>query len=304
MSTSVALAIQSQELPQVESTALNLLLQWISDRVSHAHNQWLHTQIENIAKSNSNRDLHITLGLIPRKFGRTDLDLSTLDLKAADLCVKGWNPCNWSIDTAARVAVLCCMAEQNVQRFNDTITDLFQGADLAESIALYSGSALYPESDELAWLIGEGLRSNIRSVFESIAHNNPYPALHFDQNRWNHMVLKALFVETTLAPIVGLDQRANPELATILCDYAQERWAAGRPVSIELWRCVGPHAQGAMIDNLQLAARSANVAEHNAAVLALSACPDPVARAMVDNYPATAEGVIKGSITWDSLCSV
>ena len=68
------------------------------------------------------------------------------------------------------------------------------------------------------------------------------------------MVLKALFVETTLAPIVGLDERANPELARILRDYAHERWAAGRPVSPELWRCVGPFAtDAAALDDLDRA---------------------------------------------------
>lgn len=54
------------------------------------------------------------------------------------------------------------------------------------------------------------------------------------------MILKALFVGSTLAPIVGLRDRANPELARILVDYAQERWAAGRPVTEELWISVRP----------------------------------------------------------------
>ena len=54
------------------------------------------------------------------------------------------------------------------------------------------------------------------------------------------MVLKALFVDSALAPITGLDERANPELARILIDYARERWAAGRPVTPELWRPVKP----------------------------------------------------------------
>ena len=54
---------------------------------------------------------------------------------------------------------------------------------------------------------------------------------YFDEHRWNHMVLKALFNGAALAPIQGLDERANPELAAMLRDYAHERWAADRAVS-------------------------------------------------------------------------
>ncbi len=56
----------------------------------------------------------------------------------------------------------------------------------------------------------------MRAVFEAIAHRNPYPKAHFDIHRCNRMVLKALFIRRPLAPIQGLDQRANPELARIM----------------------------------------------------------------------------------------
>lgn len=70
------------------------------------------------------------------------------------------------------------------------------------------------------------------------------------------MVLKALFIDTTLHPIVGPDERANSKLATLLCDYAHERWAAGRAVTPELWRCVGPHATtDALLKDLHRASR-------------------------------------------------
>jgi hypothetical protein len=139
------------------------------------------------------------------------------------------------------------------------------------------------------------------AVFEAICHRNPYPRDHFDEHRWNHMVLKALFVETELAPIVGLDERANPELARILCDYAHERWAASRPVSPELWRCVGPFADtDAMLADLERAL-GGNQREMAAAALALNASPSPRAAAILEANDEAAELIAEGSLSWSHL---
>ncbi len=115
----------------------------------------------------------------------------------------------------------------------------------------------------------EGLRTNMKAVFEAVAHNSPYPAEQFSENRWNQMVVKALFIGSTLYPIEGLERRWNPDLTRMLCDYAHERWAAGRTVSYELWRGVGPHADDAAIDDLARVLGSVAPNERHAAALAL-----------------------------------
>ena len=56
----------------------------------------------------------------------------------------------------------------------------------------------------------------MRSVFEALAHKPPYPVEQFDDNRWNHMLLKDTVHRQPLHPIQGLEQRANAELARIL----------------------------------------------------------------------------------------
>ncbi len=283
------------------STAAALLEQWLERRLNDEHQDWFQSRLHKVLTSNSDRELHITLGLIPRKLGRTDLNPTATELADANSVLPDWNPTGWSIDTAARIAVLCRLAEKDPATFSDTIIDLCRNADLAESIALYSGVALYPHSEKLSRQIGEGLRTNMRAVFEAIAHHNLYPAIHFDENRWNHMVLKALFIDSTLSPIQGLDKRANAELATILRDYAHERWAAGRVVTAELWRCVGPFAKGSMIEDLQRVAESNVLTEHQAGVLALTQCSDPRAAAIVERYPETAASIANGAITWDAI---
>ena len=219
--------------------AKDLLTQWVTDRAGDAAG-WLTESLDALAQGGAERDLHIFLGLAPRKLGKADLALSDPELAAADAARPGWDPSDWSVDGAARVLALLVFRAQ--RPFADVFKDLRRTADAAEMVALYRGLPLYPDPDTLAFEVGEGLRSNLRPVFEAVAHNNPYPRDHFDQHRWNHLVLKALFVGSRLAPITGLLDRANPELARILVDYAQERWAAGRPVSEELWGPVKPFA--------------------------------------------------------------
>jgi len=279
----------------------DLIQQWLESRLTPEQTDWFNGQLKKIEQSNSDRELHITLGLIPRKLGRDDLTLSMQELTEAQAHIEGWNPDRWSVDIAARILVMCQLAEQRGEHFGETLTDLCRNADLAESIALYSGVSLYPNSDLVDQQIGEGLRTNMRSVFEAIAHQNPYPAEYFDENRWNHMVLKALFIDSTLAPIYGLDKRANPELARILCDYANERWAAGREVTYELWRCVGPFANGDMVDDLERATKAENNREKSAALLALSACSDPRAAQILNDHPEISARIASGSLTWDAI---
>jgi hypothetical protein len=216
-----------------------LLQSWVL-RQAGEQGGWFAESLKSLGAGAAERELHIVLGLAPRRLGKADLELTEADEAAAEAAHPGWRPRGWSIDGAARVAAL--LAYRGQRPFAETFKDLRRTSDVAEMIALYRGLPLYPDPESLAFEVGEGLRSNIRAVFEAIAHDNPYPRDHFDQHRWNHMVLKALFVDSRLAPIVGLDQRANPELARILIDYARERWAAGRPVTGELWRPVRPFA--------------------------------------------------------------
>lgn len=221
------------------TTPLELLRGWVMRQGGDAA-PWFAEALEALERNPSERDLHILLGLAPRRLGKADLVLEEADLAAAGAARPGWDPSGWSVDGAARVAAL--LAFRGERPFAEVFKDLRRTSDVAEMIALYRGLPLYPDPAALDFEVGEGLRSNLRPVFEAIAHRNPFPRDHFEQHRWNHMVLKALFVGSELAPIIGLDERANPELARILIDYAEERLAAGRSITPELWRPVRPFA--------------------------------------------------------------
>jgi hypothetical protein len=116
-------------------------------------------------------------------------------------------------------------------------------------------------------------------------------------------VLKAVFVGSTISPIIGLDDRGNPSLAQMLLEYAHERWAAGRPVSPELWRCVGPFATNdGVLSDLQRALEGTQ-AESRAAALALSASPAANARKLLQTRPE-AVAISSGQLTWDNINEV
>lgn len=217
--------------------ASDLLLKWVLDRAGDEVD-WVRQSLSGIASSRQERELYIFMGLAPRRLGKADLSLSAEDLAAADAACPGWSPQGWSIDGAARILAL--LSAPPTRSFADRFKDLRRTADVAELIALYRGLPLYPDPESLHFEVGEGLRSNIKAVFESIAHDNPFPRDAFDDHRWNHMILKALFVDSSLRPILGLEARANAELARILVDYAKERMAAGRPVPDDLWIPLAP----------------------------------------------------------------
>lgn len=275
-----------------------LLQQWVL-RQAGGNRAWFEERLNALGLGAPERDLHTVMGLAPRLLGKADLALTAEEIDQAAHAHPGWRPAGWSLDGAARVVAL--LAYRGERPFAETFKDLRRTADAGETIALYRGLPLYPEPQRLAFEVGEGLRSNMRAVFEAIAHDNPYPRDQFDEHRWNHMILKALFVDSRLAPIVGLDERANPELARILLDYAHERWAAGRAVSPELWRCVGPFAAEVNAFEALERALAGTPTERAAAALALAANPSTRARAVLESTPDVATLISEGRVSWDSL---
>ncbi len=277
-----------------------LLREWLLRQLEPERGAWLDAQVAALQQDSSDAALDTALGLVPRKLGKAELALADADLAAARSAIEDWDPRGWSVSDGARILLLAGLPAAG-KPFAERFRSLCRTAEAAELITLYRGLPLYPDPASLEDQVGEGLRSNMRGVFEAIAHRNPYPKAHFDDHRWNHMVLKALFIGSPLAPIQGLDRRANPELARIMCDFAHERWAAGRPVPFEIWRCVGPFAEGQAIDDLARVLASGESIEQRAAALALAASPDRRAARLLQEVPALAGDISRSRLTWATL---
>ncbi len=278
-----------------------LLSNWLGERLELSAQSWLAGRRQELDFSYTDRALHITLGMMPRRVGKQDLSLAPEQFEQAQSARAGWDPRWWGVADAARVLVLLETAESGNQSFIDRFVDLCRNAEVGELIAFYRGLPLYPDPAALEIQAAEGLRTNVRSVFEAIAHNNPYPKEQLSIERWNQMVLKALFIDSSLAPIQGLDERANPELARIMCDYAHERWAADRDVSPELWRCVGPFADGAMLDDLHKVVQAGSEIERRAAALALHANSSERAAQIMASATDLQALIETNALAWDDL---
>lgn len=279
---------------------IELIRGWLGARLAPEQLARLDEQVQRVAACDAAATLATAIGLAPRWLGKSPLDLSAAEREAGRRLVAGLDTAGWSIDQAARMLFVLASFDGDEKAFAARLEALLRSGEIGEHIALYRGLPLYPAPELLVPLAGEGIRSAVLPVFEAVAHNSPYPAAHFAEPMWNQMVVKALFIESRLAPIQGLDERRNPELARMLVDYARERWAARRTVSPELWRCVGPFADSYFNDLLK-AFRSGGGDERKAAALALSECPTPAALTALETAPTLWREIRAGRLTWDDI---
>jgi hypothetical protein len=275
------------------------LQQWLDLRLEAPAAQWLRECAAGLARAATDRDLFRWVSLASRKLGKAPLALDAAERAVAGQARPGWDPSAWTIDQAARVRLLLAAAG-DADTFVRRLDQLCATADVDELVAFYRGLPVYPHAPRHRQRAAEGVRSNMKVVFEAVAHRNPYPAEQLADEAWNQMVLKALFVGSTLDPIVGLDRRANATLARMLGDYAHERWAAGRPISPELWRCVGPFASGRLLADLERVLETGSPAQRAAAVLALRSAEAPQARRLLERHAELRDALAARGIGWQS----
>jgi hypothetical protein len=220
-------------------STIGLLYHWLSRQVKSDSLTWIEEKRQQIARGSANKILFAAFSAVPRYTGKQDLQLTSEDWGAIAEIRPSWCPQHWSIDQVARTLLILSFPQDNAKTFLHAIEQLFAAADVNELVALYQALPLLPFPEQYCLRAAEGVRSNMSAVFNAVALRNPYPAEYFDDIAWNQMVLKALFVGSSLHLIQGLDKRANPELSQMLIDYANERKAANRSVSPELWRAVG-----------------------------------------------------------------
>jgi hypothetical protein len=232
--------LERQDTPMKTAIAntSNLLRDWVAQHTTTEGLAWLDDKCQLIANGAEVRVFFTSFSAVPRFVGKEKLSLTMEQLQAAQEVRSHWHPQVWNSEQTARTLLLLALPHHSAAEYLQRLEQLFTTADMGELVALYQALPLLPYPEQYRFRAAEGLRSNMIPVFNAIALYNPYPHDYFDELAWNQMVLKALFVGSPLRLIQGLELRANPTLGQMLTDYANERLAAHRTVSPELWQLV------------------------------------------------------------------
>lgn len=172
-----------------------------------------------------------------RRLGQARLAFSLA--QAASLRSEGtpFVPEGWGADEAGRaVLLLAALAHMPAASRAPAVSDLYLRGEMRERQAVLKVLAYLPEPAAMVDLAAEAVRSNILSVLEALACDNPFPAAHMPDGAWNQMIMKCLFNGLALARVEGLTSRRNPELLRMVAAFASERRAAGRPVPDDVAR--------------------------------------------------------------------
>lgn len=239
------------DVPEIDRTlAQQFLLHILEEEVSPDEYQWVKDTYEELRKSWDKMSFQLSYGMAARKLPRRK-PTDPLKYKAsADKILPGWFPYLWTSDCIARVLLLSIPTFTQEQDAHDFVWDVCDAADMWEQVAVFSALPILPFPHIYAKIAAEGLRTNMAPVFDAVAMENPYPLHYFSDEAWNQMYLKAAFSERPIYRISGIPQRANQNLSGIILDYAQERWAAGREVTPEIWQASGYFLSEEHIKNL------------------------------------------------------
>lgn len=282
--------------------AKDLLLGWLDGRLSTDNAVWLRAQCDALAAGAPERALHLAFGQALRRAGREPLRATPSESAAAASLHPGFDLADWTTGDAARAALL--LSRPSVPESTRAVLSLFQTADLGEHVALVRALFLQPDAAALLHIAREAIRSNMGDVFSAISQRNPYPAEHFDDIAWNQMIVKCLFVELPLRGVHGIDARANADLARMLAELARERWAAGRAISSEAWRCVAPFADDPAAGHAASVLASALEREtsdrRGAALAAWNAGNDRLRALVRDKTPDLVPSLEDGTLNWEN----
>lgn len=259
------------------------------------------TSPEVFAWINEDRPLNSVFMLLPRKTGKSALNITAEQSQTISQVIPGFSVDNWTVDHLGRAYLLMSLDSSDKDDYFRKIESLFMAAEMGEQVALYSSLPLLAHPELWVKRCSEGIRSNIGIVLEAIMYNNPYPSQNLEQAAWNQLVLKAFFTDKDINQIAGIDERANKDLAYIISDYAHERWAAGRELNPQMWRLAGPFIDDKLFEDIKRLFDHGKLTDRRAAALAISASNYAPAKALLNKYPELERAIANNELSWANI---
>lgn len=272
----------------------------IQERVNNKELNWINQQEKKLQNHFQLRSFYLAFSSAPRFISKKTLFLTEEELSKADLLRKGFQPERWNLLQCVRTYLMLMLPVGDAESYAATLTKLFETADMEEQVTLHASLLLLPYPDFLTKRATEGLRTNITDVFDAIALHNPFPSDYLNEDAWNQMILKAVFMQRPLYRIYGGDKRANPELARMLVDFAHERWAANRQVSPELWRFVGPFLNKNYLTDIEKVLKG-NSLEIEAGLMACTFSKQPKGEQLLNQFPDIKKDIENGRLNWNMI---
>jgi len=270
----------------------------IYNQITEESRAWLEEKINLIVGNQSAKDLYLSYSLIPSKVRLTGgLQLSTngSDLVQYLLVQKA------NIHQITRIYLLVKVLKTDAEYFTDKVAKLIEVADISELETFLRFLIVLPNPENYKATAVEALRTNISTVFNAIAHNNPYPSRFFDDHQWNQMFLKTAFMEGDLSAIMDIDKKANTDLARIISDYAHERWAAGRDIDPDFWRPVPKFIGAALLEDMKRLLESENLIENRAGALCCYHSENQDALELLAEHQELIHQIENKDLSWETL---
>lgn len=289
---------------EINTKIKELLTTIIKRNVSPEIHAWLLDKAVQSSDKNSNYHLNLSFTSIPRKTGKKEIVLEDTDTKKFNDLLTGFSIQHWTIDRLCRVWLLMQLDTSDKENYISRIENLFPSAEMNEQVALYSALPLlaYPEAWKLQCAVG--IRSNMGNVLEAIMYHNPYPAAYLEESAWNQLIMKAFFTGKNVNNIIGIDKRANQNLANMLFDYVEERWSAHRTEDLQIWRLTGRFLDEIHFYMMERLFREGDEREQQAAALTCADSSLERAKLLLDQYPQYKSAIDQNTLSWEVVANI
>ena len=175
----------------------------IGTNLSPENREWIANKLQKIISASAVKDLYMTYTLIGSKVK------AITDFVAPETAGEIYDYIklqNGNLQQITRIYLLSEVLTAAPEVFTSKIANLISVADTGELEAFLKFMILLPAAENYKNTAVDALRTNIATIFDAIAMNNPYPAKFFNHQQWNQMFLKAAFMERDLNQILAIDK--------------------------------------------------------------------------------------------------